>query len=388
VHVTNVFKKNLLAFNEGKRFVINQGGTSSSKTFSVLQLLLLIATKRTNLTISVVAESLPHLKRGAMRDFQKILESEGYYNSDTHNKSNSSFSIGSNVIEFFSADNSSKLRGARRDILFINECNNIDLQSFNELSVRTRQTTFLDFNPVGEFWVHDFMSVRKPAEFSFIKSTYKDNSYLDTQIVSEIESRKDIDPVWWRVFGEGEVGYFEGVILTRWKQTDELPESPKQVLAVDFGFTNDPTTILNVVYSNGEIWVHEIVYQTRLTNSDIAQIIKGTGLKCVVVCDSAEPKSIHELQLMGIRAVPADKGSDSIRAGLDLLQQYNVNVTSGSTNLIKELRNYRWKTDKNGKALNVPIDYFNHGIDALRYGTTYLLGSATKSVKPKIHLPR
>jgi len=390
VKLTSVFKKNVVAFNEGKRFIINQGGTSSSKTFSILQLLLLVAIKRDGIVISVCSESLPHLKRGAMRDFKKILEAEGYYNKDTHNKSNSQFNIGNSIVEFFSADDSSKMRGARRDILFINECNNVDKHSFDELSVRTKVATFLDFNPVGEFWVHEFMSQRSANDFTFIKSTYKNNEYLDSEIIREIEARKENDPTWWRVFGEGEVGYFEGVIFTKWKQVDDMPDTPKRVVAVDFGFTNDPTAILDVRYSDGAVYVDELVYQTKLTNADIVRIIKADPdtSRVVVICDSAEPKSINELQLMGVRALPADKGVDSIRSGIDLLQQYQINVTIRSTNIIKELRNYRWKTDKNGKALNVPIDHWNHGIDALRYGATYLLGSATKHIKPRLHLPK
>jgi phage terminase large subunit len=390
VKLTSVFKSNLFAFSEGKRYIINQGGTSSSKTFSILQLLLIIALKKNNYVISVVSESLPHLKRGAMRDFIKILETEGYYSNETHNKSTSSFNVGSSTVEFFSADDSSKMRGARRDILFINECNNVDKNSFNELSVRTRVTTFLDFNPVGEFWVHEFMQQRKPETFTFIKSTYKNNEHLDEEIIREIESRKDIDPVWWKVFGEGELGYFEGVIITNWSTVNEMPDTPKRVLGLDFGFTNDPTVILDIRYCDGCIYVDEVAYQTKLTNADIGNIIKGDNEinKTLMVCDSAEPKSINELQLMGVRAIPADKGVDSIRNGLDLLKQYKIYVTVRSINLIKELRNYRWKTDKNGKALNVPIDHWNHCIDALRYGAVYLLGSATKTVKPRIHLPK
>lgn len=388
--LTTVFKNNLFAYREGKRFVINQGGTSSSKTFSILQLLFIIALKKNGYVISVVSESLPHLKRGAMRDFIKILETEGYYSNATHNKSTSSFNIGSSTVEFFSADDSSKMRGARRDILFINECNNVDKNTFNELSVRTRYTTFLDYNPVGEFWVHDLMNERNPDTYQFIKSTYKNNEFLDAEIIREIENRKLLDPTWWRVFGEGEVGYFEGVILTNWKTVVDMPETPKRVIGLDFGYSNDPTTVLDIRYADKQVWVDELIYRTQLTNADIANIIKSdTDIgKTVVVCDSAEPKSIAELQLMGIRAIPADKGADSIRSGLDLLKQYNINVTNRSTNVIKEMRNYRWKTDRNGKSLNVPIDYFNHCIDALRYGAVYLLGSANKYVKPIIHLPK
>jgi len=388
VKLTNVFTKNIEAYSSGYRYVINQGGTSSSKTYSVLQLLILIAMRKDNLLISIVAESLPHLKRGALRDFIKILETDGIYSDDLHNRSSNSFKIGTSTIEFFSADQSSKLRGARRDILFINECNNIDKRAFDELSVRTKQTTFLDFNPVSEFWVHDMINTR--TDIAFIKSTYKDNQYLDASIVNEIESRKSTDPYWWKVFGEGEIGVLDGIVFSNWKIVDEIPVSPKKVIGLDFGYTNDPTSIIEVSYSDGEIYLNEVLYQTQLTNQMIAKLIlQDEELKTnIVVCDSAEPKSIDELRLAGVRSIPADKGADSIRNGIDLMKQYKINISKSSVNLIKEFRNYRWKQDKDGKSLNVPIDIFNHGIDATRYAVTYLLGSQNKFIKPKIHIPK
>jgi len=388
VKLTNVFTKNIEAYSSGYRYVVNQGGTSSSKTYSVLQLLILIAMRKDNLLISIVAESLPHLKRGALRDFIKILEQEGIYSNELHNRSSNSFQIGGSTIEFFSADESSKLRGARRDILFINECNNIDKRAFDELAVRTKQTTFLDFNPVSEFWVHEMINERQ--DVYFIKSTYKDNQYLDTNIVAEIESRRHTDPYWWQVFGEGEIGILDGVVFNNWKVVDEIPASPKKVIGLDFGYTNDPTSIIEVSYSDGEIYLNEVVYQTQLTNQMIAKIIlQEEELKTnIIVCDSAEPKSIDELRLAGLRSIPADKGADSIRNGIDLMKQYKINISKSSVNLIKEFRNYRWKQDKNGKSLNIPIDIFNHGIDASRYAITYLLGSQNKFIKPKIHIPK
>ena len=386
--LTHVFTKNIEAYTDGYRYVINQGGTSSSKTYSILQLLILLAMRKDNLLISVVAESLPHLKRGALRDFIKILETDGLYSDTLHNKSNNSFRIGSSVIEFFSADESSKLRGARRDILFINECNNIDKRAFDELSVRTKGTTFLDFNPVSEFWVHELINNNNSNYF--IKSTYKDNQYLDSNIVKEIESRQYSDPYWWQVFGKGEVGTLEGVVFTNWGIVDTIPETPKRVCGLDFGYTNDPTTVIEVAYSDGEIYLNEVIYQTQLTNASIIKLINNDDSirNNVIVCDSAEPKSIDELRLGGVRSIPADKGADSVRSGLDLMKQYRINVTKGSVNLIKELRNYRWKQDRDGKSLNVPIDIFNHAIDASRYAITYLLGSQNKFIKPKLHLPK
>jgi len=387
MNVTSVFGKNISAFNTGKRYIINQGGTSSSKTYSILQLLILIALKKDNLLISIVSESLPHLKRGAMRDFQNILLSMNLYNESMHNKSNNEFIIGNSKVEFFSADASSKLRGARRDILYINEANNIDKNSFDELSIRTKQVTFIDYNPVSEFWVHNYLLNNSSLDIEFIKSTYRDNDFLDDNIVKDIERRKESDYEWYRVYGLGELGNLEGVIFNNYNIVKELPDSPKRILGCDFGFTNDATAIVDIRYSDGEIYIDELLYQTDLTNNMIAKFITSDAdLKsATMICDSAEPKSIAELQMFGVRCLPADKGADSIRNGIDLMKQYKINITERSTNLIKEIRNYRWKTDKTGKSLNVPIDIWNHCIDASRYGCSFLLGSQTKFIKPRIH---
>jgi len=384
--LTNVFKYNLDAFKSGTRFVINQGGTSSSKTWSILQLLLLVAMKRNGYVISIVSESLPHLKRGALRDFVRIMEGEGILGAETHNKSSNTFQIGNSLVEFFSADDSSKMRGSRRDILFINECNNIDRKAFDELSVRTRESTFLDFNPTSEFWVHEFMQQRKESDYKFIKSTYKDNQYLDAGIIKEIESRREIDPLWWNVYGEGNIGTYEGVIFSNWRSSNSFPETPKRVIGLDFGFTNDPTAIVDVRYSDGELYIDELLYQTQMTNNEIAAFLNSLEGKPLVVCDSAEPKSIAELKLMGVRAIGAEKGPDSIRAGIDIIKQQWMNLTERSVNTKKELRNYRWKTDKNGKVINEPTGFWNHSIDAIRYAAVYLLGSVNKHSVAKIHV--
>lgn len=383
--LTNVFKYNIDAFKNGSRYIINQGGTSSSKTWSILQLLFFIALRRENYVISVVSETLPHLKRGAMRDFQRILESVEMQGDENHNKSTNTFRIGTSIIEFFSADDSTKMRGARRDVLYINECNNVDKRAFDELSVRTRIATFVDYNPTAEFYIHDFMNERKSGDYTFIQSTYKDNQYLDENVIKEIESRREIDPVWWKVYGEGNVGTYEGVIFSNWSTCKDIPETPKRVLGLDFGFTNDPTTIIDVRYADGQLYIDELLYQTRLTNNEIASFIDSVDGKPLVICDSAEPKSIAELQLMGIRAIGAEKGADSIRSGIDAMKQYHMNVTARSTNVIKELRNYRWKVDRSGKSLNEPTTLWNHTIDAIRYATVYLAGSVVKQRMAKVH---
>ena len=386
---TSVFNLNALAVADKKRFIINQGGTSSSKTWSILQLLLMLAMKRSGILISIVSESLPHLRRGAMRDMMAMLDAEGMYSEKMHNKSANIFEIGDSRIEFFGADDSSKLRGARRDILYVNECNNISKGAFDELSVRTKENIIVDFNPVAEFWIHEFMQERPVDDYSYIKSTYKDNKYLDKNIIADIESRQFTDVNWWKVYGEGEIGNITGNIFTRWRIVDEMPESPKVCWGLDFGFSNDPTALTEVRYSDATLWIDELCYQTHLTNYDIVALVKGIdGWKsATIVGDSAEPKSIEEIKMAGIRIIGADKGADSVRNGIDLMQQVDIAITRRSINVIKEFRNYRWKVDKNGKGQNVPIDIWNHAIDSIRYASSNMLMSRNRTHINRITIP-
>ena len=374
METTKVFDKNIEAES---RLVINQGGTSSSKTWSILQLLLVHAIKRDNLVISVVSETLPHIKRGAMRDFMIMLKDEGLYKRADHDMTNNAFYFGSSFIEFFGADSEDKVRGPRRDILFLNECNNIKQTTFDQLEVRTKERIYLDYNPVHEFWVHELMGYRD--DYTYIHSTYRDNDLLDDRIVKSIEQRKHIDN-WWRVYGEGETGMLEGLVFDNWQQVDSFPSGCKWTIwGLDFGYSNDPTSIVKLGYYDGALYIDEMLYQTGLTNSEIANFIKNNDIG-QIIADSAEPKSIEEIYRYGINIKGAEKGKDSIMYGITLLQEYPLKVTKRSTNLIKELRNYSWQTDKEGKQINKPIDMWNHAIDALRYASMYQIGRKKRVV--------
>ena len=355
-----------------KRIRIIQGGTSASKTISVLIYLISVAQSNSNLTISIVSESLPHLRRGAIKDFINIMKTHNYYKDERWNKSEFTyrFETGS-IIEFFSADQSAKLRGGRRDILFINECNNIDFNSYQELEVRTKLFIFLDFNPVAEFWVHS--EIMPNFEHDFIKLTYKDNEALDPRIIQSIESRRISNPNWWRVFGEGEVGINEGQIYTNWELIDEVPEQARlERYGLDFGYTNDPSACISIHYYNESYILNEEFYASSLSNRNIADLLKALP-EALVIADSAEPKSIDEIMLLGVNIKGAEKGAGSVNQGIQLVQDQKLYVTKSSTNLIKDLRNYLWKVDKAGKALNVPSHEFSHSPDALRYGLTDLI---------------
>ena len=360
-----------------KRVRIIQGGTSSSKTFTILIFLIQYAIDNPNSEISVVSESIPHIKRGALKDFIKIMRWIGNFNESNFNQSNLTyrFTKGS-YIEFFSADQPDKLRGARRDILFINECNNVNFESFQQLNIRTKKFIYLDFNPTSEFWVHKELKDEPDSDFLIL--TYKDNEALDNSIVQQIEKNRLKAETsaywanWWRVYGLGEIGMLEGVIFSNWKTIDNLPKDAKLIgIGLDFGYTNDPTAIIEIYNYNGTRILNELKYQTGMLNSDIA---KELPKHVPVYADSSEPKSIEEIKRYGITIKGVTKGKDSINYGIDVMQRQEYLVTSNSVNLIKELRAYCWDTDKQGTRLNKPIDTNNHAIDALRYHEMETLG--------------
>ena len=359
-----------------KRIKIIQGGTSAGKTFGIIPVIIDKCAKQSGLEVSVVAESIPHLRRGALRDFLKIMKWTNRFVDERYNKSllKYEFANGS-FIEFFSADDSSKLRGARRDILYVNECNNVNFEAYNELSIRTKKEIYLDFNPANEFWVEE---IKEDKEADFIILTYKDNEALDKGIVDQIEKNRlkaDTSSYWrnwWKVYGLGELGMLEGVVFSNWKQIDTIPKEARLVgIGLDFGYTNDPTSCIEIYKHNDKRILNEIVYQTGLLNSDIANKLPKD---VPVYADSAEPKSIRTIQLAGITIKGVTKGRDSINYGIDVMQRENYLVTSKSVNLIKELRSYCWDTDKTGKRLNKPIDNYNHAIDAVRYHEMETLG--------------
>lgn len=343
------------------------GGTSAGKTISILQILINKAQRDKIPTLtSVVSESFSHLKRGAMRDFKNIMQAHGYWKESAWNATDSiyTFETGSK-IEFFSADQPDKVRGPRRDRLFINECNNVAYESFDQLAVRTRLETWLDWNPTFEFWFYTEL-LHKRDDVEMVTVTYKDNSGLPATIVADIEAHRP-NKAWWRVYGEGKLGEVEGRIYTDWQIIDEIPhEAQLEGYGLDFGYSVDPTAIVAVYYYNGGYVLDEICYRKGMLNKQIADIINvhPYGL---VVADSAEPKSIDEIAEYGVAIVATEKGKGSINRGINWVQSQRISVTKHSTNLIKEYRSYLWQTDKEGKTINEPAGGLDHALDAVRY---------------------
>ena len=379
---TNVFDRISQAYLDGKRLIINEGGTSSSKTISTIQFLIFVATySKEPLLISIVSESFPHLRRGCIRDFQNIMGKD--FSDDKWNKSESIYDFGNGCkIEFFSADNSSKLRGGRRDILFENEANNLSKESHDELDVRTRKLTILDFNPVSEFWAHS--EIGRP-HVAHLHSTFIDAAHvLEQSVIDNILSRKDRDPAWWRVYGLGLVGKIEGLIHPNFQQCDSMPEGGREIYGLDFGYSMDPACLVRNRVVDDTIYSQELIYEKGLTNDMLCKRMDQLGVRRgydVIIADSAEPKSIEEIRSYGFDIRAAVKGPDSVNSGIQKVNQYKQVLTKDSLNLIKEQRNYRWEKTSDGKFTNKPIDDFSHGMDARRYAIATIPASKVISTR-------
>lgn len=372
-----------------KRIKAVPGGTSASKTISIE--LILIALAQSDYTCSacgkkgcqdkqhrkswvmeptltsIVAESLPHLKRGAIRDFLKIMKEHRYYDDSCWNRSDFiyTFETGSK-IEFFSADQPDKLRGARRQRLYINEANNVTFDAFEQLEVRTTENVWLDWNPSAEFWFYTDV-LGKRDDVDMVTVTYLDNEALDERTVASIEQRKN-RPEWWKVYGLGQLGEIEGRIYTGWQIIEEIPhEARLKTIGLDFGYTNDPTAAIAIYEYNGGYIFDEILYRKGMSNKAIADAL-DTYKNALIIADSAEPKSIDEIKSYGMNILAASKGPGSVNQGIAYIQDQKCSITNRSTNMLKEYRNYLWIRDRNGKVTNNPQDFDNHALDATRYG--------------------
>lgn len=379
-----VFTKIAQAVAGGASVVVNKGGTRSGKTWASLQFLTWYAQTFPALVVSIVGETMPFLKRGAIRDLQTMLGKA--WRPEAWNASNSIYTLpNGSQLEFFSVEDEGKIHGSARDVLFINECFFIKFDVYRQLAMRTRLFVLLDYNPRARFWVDDHILGRDDAVL--IHSTYKDNPYLTPRQIAEIEAYKN-DANFWRVYGLGETGSVEGLIYTNWDVAKEMPAGRRSFWCIDFGFTNDPTAILHVAESGGELYVDEIAYSPGMSNAEIAKTLKDYGATKAdnIVADSSEPKSITEINAHGLRVIPAKKGQGSIMAGIGAVQKYKLHVTARSTGTINELRNYMWRRDTNGEWINTPVDKFNHALDALRYGVTSFLWNTQALQRPRVRL--
>jgi phage terminase large subunit len=366
------------------RIRIVKGGTSASKTVSILCLLIDYAIRNEGKEISVVSESIPHLRRGALKDFLAVLKGLNRYEDSQFNKSTLKYNFtNGSYIEFFSTDQPDKLRGARRTDLYINECNNVPFDAYTQLATRTSGTIWLDYNPSNLFWV-DKELIGQP-DTDYITLTYKDNNALPESIVKEIEKAKEKAKTstywanWWKVYGLGEQGSLEGVCIPDWKQIDRIPEDARLLAyGMDFGYSVDPTTLIALYKWNDAYIYDEVLYKKGMLNRDISRFLTEQDIKESIVADSAEPKSIAELQGYGHSIYGVSKGRDSVVYGINLINQNEIYVTARSRNLKKELQGYVWSKDKDGNTLQKPTGEHPDCIDAARYVLTDQLENPNK----------
>jgi len=377
---TDVFEWNKEAYESGKyRVIADQGSTRSGKTYSLCQLLALYIPYKEKKSISIVSPSLPHLKRGARRDFLQIIDEAGLYDDNNFNKTDNIYHYpNGSYVEFFGAEEPGKVRGPGRDILFVNEANLLPFNVYTQLALRTKQTIFLDFNPVDEAsWVYD---VADKEGNLLIHSTYKDNPFLPKEQVDEIESLKDADENLWKVFGLGLRGSSQEIIYTHWKQA-EFPADCEIVYGVDFGY-NVPSAVIKIGFKENAVYADEVLYETKLTTNDLVERLKGLGIQRSdeLFCDNAEPKTIEELTRAGFNAKPAEK---DVYAGIQKVKSMPLYITPQSSNLIKEIKSYKWKLDKDGKIHpdEVPVKFNDHALDALRYGVYTKLNRPRMAVR-------
>jgi phage terminase large subunit len=377
---TVVYRSTIAGLDEKYPLIVHQGGTSSGKTFSILLAIVMHLKWNTGLVCSVVSCTYPHLKRGAVRDFLNIMDQ--VKGLQEWNKSDLSGKINGNTIEFFSADNDGKVRGSKRDILFLNEANLNNYERYRQLSIRTSTSSIIDFNPTSEFWFHtDVLPALEPQDYVYKRTTYKDNPAVSEKIAKDIESLKYTNENLYKVYALGKTGSNTGLIFPNFTLIDYFPkECKKQGYGLDFGFTNDPTALVRIGFLGDYLYLDEVIYETNLTNPDISDKLKSLGInrRDEIVADSAEPKSIEELRRMGWNIRGANKRE--IVFGVDVMKRYKLAVTKTSLNLQKELRNYAWKVDANGKTLNIPIDGYNHALDAARYITLFKLSGGLPSM--------
>jgi phage terminase large subunit len=363
---TPVLEKNLLFFNDPTvRYLVNQGGSRSSKTFSIAQMLILTMLKEQHKIITIARKTFPSLRQTVMRDFFELLEGYERYDEEAHDMTNHIYEHGTNIVEFVSLDQPQKKRGSKRNILWMNETNEFGYEDYMQLNIRTTEKIIMDYNPSEmEHFIYDKVLPRPDARL--IKSTYLDNTFLEQSLIDELERLREDDETYWKIYGLGEQAAPTSLIYNNWTIVSALPESTDTIIyGLDFGFQN-PTSLIQVAIADGKVYVDECLYETKLTNADVIERIRATlpNRRAAIYADHAEPQRIEEIYRAGFNIHAANK---DVAVGIDLVKRYRLHITSRSVNLLREIKQYKWKQDKNGHVLDEPLKFLDHAMDALRY---------------------
>lgn len=364
IQATKVFKRNYRALKDGKRYIVNQGGSGSSKTYSIAQLIIVLCHEETGKRISIIRKTLPDLKKSAMRDFMKLLKKYDLYNDSNHNKTDNIYKLNGNEIEFFGLEKGQKVRGARRDYLWLNEANEINLDAFRQLKMRTGEAIFFDYNPSDQYhWIYD--EVLNDEEAVKIRSTYKDNPFLPERERKEIRSFKTKDENYWRVYGLGKRGVAENTVYTHWEHCNNIPKG-ESIYGLDFGYSN-PSALVEIVIDDQDIYVDEKFYKRQLTDDQlVGEISRHVDKDDVIYADTEDPKAIDTIREAGFNIRGAEKGQGSVMSGIKEIQKRNFYIKKGSANVLKEVKSYSFKT-KNDRVLDEPVKTNDHAMDAIRY---------------------
>lgn len=352
-----------------------QGGTRSGKTYNIILFFVIKLLSETGKTLTICRASLPSIKGSVMRDFMEILLKMELYDERNHNKTESTYLLNGNLIEFVSVDQPQKIRGRKRSYLFINEANELNYEAWLQLAFRTQEKIVIDFNPSDtNSWIYDNVIPRDDADFHI--TTYRDNPFLEKSLVEEIERLQQADENYWRVYGLGQRGLSQDLVYTHWQLCKKLPDG-ETIYGLDFGY-NNPSALVKIVFYEGAVYCRELLYETKLTTSDLVTKVKllEIGSRDELFCDSAEPKTIEELVRAKLNAKPSDK---DVTEGIRKVKSMPLFITDDSTNIIKELKNYKWKTDKDGKKLDEPVKFSDHSMDAIRYAVFTKLIMPTRS---------
>lgn len=385
IQTTKIYAEIQQAVISGYTTVSLQGSSRSSKTYNTLIWLIMYCLQRPYTRLSIVRATLPAIKGSVFIDFKEILHRMGIWDDKAHNKTEFTYQLpNGSWVEFFSTDSEQKLRGRKRDVLFVNEANELSYLEWQQLKMRTTQFTIIDYNPSfsDEHWICGVNADKRTYHFI---STYKDNPFLEQTVIDEIEGLKGKNTSLWQVYGLGMQAVIEGLIFKSYTVVKDIPITAKRKwLGMDFGFTNDPTAICEVAVLDDTIYIDEVAYNTQMLSSDIIRVLKGQKTPLKVISESADPRLIQEIYRAGINIHPVKKFSGSIEAGISKMLEYKIAITERSTNVIKEFKNYTYKQDKEGKWLNDPIDCYNHAIDAVRYVVmSELLGGERKPIDRK-----